>query len=732
MKADKFDNITLSDWLSFSPYDFNRNLKRYLDYNDFKEIRIVPQSYIQELSKLKIAIDKGSNYKKKFYIVSGYSGSGKTTFIHWCKEELEKENYWFDIINLISTPTYLRDENSIITRSTIKSNIELLNNNNILLKIIDSRDSFVDYFSKEDIKKIEAIVDIPNRSNWELNEYLRSLSIEQNLFLYVFSHLYNIINENNSEKKSYIFCLDNLDELNYKYLTSELWKEINTLSSTLTQIGEDLELDFDFQKQLTFILVFREANLGCICAQRNDLIRKFIGHSRLIYPENGKDIISKRLKVYKEAKQDANEILSLAELIIDSDSTFSESRLCPLFNYDIRKLSEALINMKAPENKQLLDFPIDAYNKIESGYKYIKRGILFNCIIKYLSIESFFDKLSPREKRDKDISYANTKRMMLIVFSNLSYPTGFKSDNNELNQQKPEPFSIVKGFEPLMNIIEPEEYCKSLNELLDLNTSSKTHLITIYGKTFAPSGNKYYFDFKKEVEILKKFKKNKGSLQQLSEEEQNIITSVNISLNATAFIYLKYILSHFEYMSTCKTGNRKNTKALTLLNYINSSTKNWMFIEQIEKVYKAAEGQCNNIINFYNERIKPLYPNIDQFKKSELTFKGGGWDGFYALHIFRTISCHITYIDTFRVYLYNHFDEYIEPIIESCSYSIELNTKEDINNALMGQIKKYIDLHFLFLDDNDILKVGEKLKIQYKEALKNPEKHVTTNIKEQD
>ena len=84
------------------------------------------------------------------------------------------------------------------------------------------------------------------------------------------------------------------------------------------------------------------------------------------------------------------------------------------------------------------------------------------------------------------------------------------------------------------------------------------------------------------------------------------------------------------------------------------------------------------------------------------------------------------------MYLYNHFDEYIEPIIESCSYSIELNTKEDINNALMGQIKKYIDLHFLFLDDNDILKVGEKLKIQYKEALKNPEKHVTTNIKEQD
>lgn len=730
MEANKLNSITLSDWLSYSPYDFNRNLKRYLDINDFKEIRIIPQSYATELNKLRISIDPESNYKRKFYIVSGYSGSGKTTFIHWCKEEFENEGYWFDIINLIATPTNPRDEYDIITRSTIKSNMELLGDNSILKLIEQEKTVFFDYFKPEDIIKIQEYLRKIQTSKYDLHEFLYSLSVEQNLFLYIFAQLYNIINNREHKKKSYIFCLDNLDELNYKYLTSDLWKEINTLSHTLTQIGEELELDFDFQKQMTFILVFREANLGCICAQRNDLIRKFIGHSRLIYPENGRDIISKRLRVYKEAKQDNNEILSLAELIIDSDATFSESRLFPLFNYDIRKLSEALINLKSPEHKHILDFSVDTYKKIETTYKYIQRGILFNCIIKYLSIESFFDKLSPKEKRDKDMSYANTKRMMLIVFSNLSYPTGFKSDNNELNQQKPEPFSIVKGFEPLMNIIEPEEYCRSLNELLDLNTSSKTHLITIYGKTFEPSGNKYYFDFKKEVEILKDFKEKKGSLQNLSAEDQSLITSINISLNATAFIYLKYILSHFEYMSTCKTGNKKNTKALTLLNYINSSTKNWMFIEQIEKVYKVAEGQCHNIFNFYTKKIKPLYPNIDQFKKSPLTFKGGGWDGFYALHIFRTISCHITYIDTFRVYLYRHYDEYIAPVLESTNYSIELNNKETINNALMEQIKKYIDLHSLFSDDEDILKVGKKLEAQYEEALKKPETFVTTNIKE--
>lgn len=726
MQAEKLNNITLSDWLSYSPYDFNRSLRRYLDINDFKEIRTTPESYYSELEKLRKALDPKSNLFKRFYIVSGYSGSGKTTFVHWCKEVLENEDYWFDIINLIAFPINPIDGDNMITRSIIRNNIELLKDDKILTLISEKGIIFYDYFKKTDREKIDSYLDTKKKNETNLLDFLYSLSVEQNWFLYIFSKMYNIIKSGESRKKSYVFCFDNLDELDYKYLTSDLWKQIITLNTILDQIGEDLNLDFDFQKNLTFILVFREANLGCICAQRNDLQGKFIEQSRLIYPENGKDIILKRLEVYKELKKENDEILSVAEIILNSDPYFSTNRVLPLFNYDIRKLSEALITLKASSNNELLNFSVPLYKKLEKEYIYIQRGILYNCIIKYLSSECFFDKLTSKDKKDKEKPYANIKRMMLIVFSNLSYPTGFKSDKKELNQQKPEPFSIIRGFEPLMDIIDPEEYCTGINELLDLNSSSKTHLITVYGKYYQRSGDKYYFDFTEEVRILKRFQNNGGSLHKLSSKDQETISSVSISLNATAFIYLKYILSHFEYMSTCKVNGKNGVKALAQLNYINPNSKNWAFIEQIDRVYKTTDTQCNNIINFYKTKIKSKYPDIETFKNSPLTFKGGGWDGFYALHFFRTISCHITYIDVFRLYINRHFDEYIAPILETNS-NIELNSKQAINDALLKYIKCYIDLHSLFDDDNDIQKVGEKLRKNYAEALNCPNVSITTD-----
>ena len=96
------NKLSFMQFLLFSPYSrtysFPVSVKNGTEL--FQRIRVVPKEFEDEAEALKKVISS-PDILERFYILSGYSGNGKTTFLHWFKEKIEQENCYFEIINLI-------------------------------------------------------------------------------------------------------------------------------------------------------------------------------------------------------------------------------------------------------------------------------------------------------------------------------------------------------------------------------------------------------------------------------------------------------------------------------------------------------------------------------------------------------------------------------------------------------------------------------------------------------
>lgn len=721
----KKNHISFKDALTYNKYDNVEKRPKYFKDFDFRTIRIVPREFHDEKIHLKNIINPSGNYRREFYILSGYSGNGKTTFIHWFKEEVEKENFWFEVTNLIEHAHGTADDFVLVSRSIIHKYKNVLFKKETLKFMYDNRRFVRDCINNNiltgivyELQKEDVIIDIDKSL-----DFLDQLDFKELLIAYVIDKIFDFKTKKYSKFKSFTFCFDNLDELRFEYLTPKMWNAILNLSSNLRYIIQNTNLTFD-EKKIKFILVFREANIACGMAQINDRLSGETSTKRFIYTTIAKDIIEKRLKLVTRSYDDEDKrIKDLIEIVINEK--ILGYNILPLFNYDYRKLINALLDCIQPESKdgslfRLFDYTKTKYDSIpHEDYKNLKRGILINTFIRYFARENYLSKLAPIREKNKEKAHCNLTRLMLTVFSSISFPDGFPIREKELAEIKPSPFSLLAAYKECKIFLPtPIAFFELLCPLIDLGKSSWAHLITVYNKQPKRENDTYVFDFSKEIKIIEK--KEKG---EITEKEKKYLDELSISLNSSAYIYLRHILPHFEYISGYKVSSGTDwysLKPLILMTeitiekyFVNGETRYtpcWEFQNQIKEVYEHVETYTHNNDKYFSEKLTALYDRKLDFcqKRNKLVFKGdfvnidsfethdpivAEDDKLYKFFISRLITTHIDYIESFRHYITNEGYIFLEEQIKRTDKVTPILTgKDDIHKFILSYIKKYIDL----------------------------------------
>lgn len=719
MKSTKqLDDLTIQDILLYSPYDNQYRLRTKLSPGDFKRIRIIPAIYLEEKVNLLNIINPASNYQKEFFILSGYSGNGKTTFLYWFKEEVEKEGYFFDIINLIDNGQGIQNDEGLLKNCLLDRFIQI-ELNLLTLKYIEGNQTFfLKFFEQDIISDLVKLSQKPSVDNFSLTLIAKKMDFSQLLIFFLFDQINSFITKPQfDDKKSFIFCFDNLDELNLEYLTPVMWKNILEISSKLNTILEVLKIDFEFTKKIKLILVFREAAIACSSAELNDRLMAKTEYKRFIYTNIGREIIKKRMDLVPKYKNDEDKQLRGLLEVICNDEYFTNDILLPLFNYDYRKLSQALLAMAQPvrinltDDARILDLDFEEYANIPKDFIFGKRGILMNGFIRYFAEANYLDKLAPIRTLDTNASYCNPVRLILTVFTNLSFPYGFPNDKRELAEIMPHEFSLLDAYTPFKDLIPINQFFDILNSLININKSSWAHLITVYGKEPVRNISSFYFDFSEEINIINQYFSNGGKF---AFGHSEAINRISLSLNASSYVYLRHILSHFEYISGYKTKTKSacanSLKPLFQLigveycgeNEMGNKLPVWQFELKIKNVFEHVKTYMKNNENYFNDTIKREFNwSKEDYCKSDYVFKGENKDNtigmnhiMFSFYCTRMITTHIEYLENFRHYITSTGFQQIERKMDlgSIKQTITLNDRNKIHSFILEYIGKYIQL----------------------------------------
>jgi len=710
----------LQHFLFFSPYDSEYAYSQTLDVDKFKKIRVIPNDFLEEEVRLEKIINPQTI--GRFFILSGYSGNGKTTFVHWFKERIEPKNYYFEIINLIQKGYGVEKKEALMLSCLKEALSKRLIDKAVIYKISNNRAYFSTIFKREQLSEICRISSNANFDTAEAHYLLNTLNFKQVLILFLLHRIIHFCkDEELKHKQSYTFCFDNLDELELEYLTPDMWETILNVSQLMPEIITASEINFEFALKIKFVLVFREANIAVASAQLHDRLVPLTKNRRFILtPFIGKDIIQNRIREYNEydCSEYDKKIIKLLKIIIDERIT--DYIILPLFNYDYRRFITATLDMIEDNFIDLADIN---YNAIPHDFKYGKRGILVNAYVKYLAKYNYLNRLAPPRELDKKHSYCNAVRLMLNVFSNLSYDkVEFTKDESkrEFHEAKPNEFPLIKAYDLCKIIIPVSEFFDKIMELVDINKSSWAHLITIYGKEPIREGKEYTFDFTFEKDILKRIENKEF----ITDNEKHKIDNILFSLNASAYIYLRHLLPHFEYMSAYKAGKNDNTKPLFQLTEFKLNERKWEFQIQLEDVFKHIETYCANIEKHFQETFvkKTTITSNELFLRSKYVFKGdiNRKSNQYpaSLYMTRLITSHIGYIEAFRHYITGLGFEKIEKNLEKLPEELKkfaIKTKEEIHNYILKIIEKYLN-ELEDLQDPTQTKIQADLKDRLEQA----------------
>jgi hypothetical protein len=730
-----FSQLSLKELFFYTPYDHLYDHKSILTEDDFINQLRIENSYDDLKKNLVQSIRNDA-----FTFLCGYTGNGKTTFIHWFKEQIK--DYTVDIINVIKNGVGFDLEITLVETCLVdelwdRLDVEVFkiirsNRNNIFFRYFDAKllDRITNYcqrYDREDKpKNIELFYYIFEDNSGTKNSY------SQKLMLYLLNAIVPQLEtaENPNSIKPYLLCFDNLDELKIEHLSGDVWE--NTLDATfkLNSIFFELKKDFNYTLKTSLLLVFREANWAVGAAQANDRLSHITAQMHFFCVNNGLEIIRKRIKVYADAhnEEDNNDkrILELAEIIFKDEVLINE-RLMPLFNYDYRQFVDALVRITAPIFISGKEYRL--FNMTEKQYdafpkdKFIngKRGILMHAFIRHLSNDNFLNRIAPRTDIHDTRGHCNFARMFLTVLCNLAFGNKAEEQRNERAEAMPAPVPLMEIYKYCKNIMTPGEFFDTINSLIDINRSSWTHLITLYNKEPVQfNKNEYTFDFSAEKKNL-----DKGNMT-------GDLRKIAVSPNASAYIYLRYIITHFEYIAAHKASSSNSIydyKPLFLCTNTNITTVKWEFEETIETVYGIVKAYSARTEKFFNEVfIDRLEYDHKKYCRpdSVYIFKGDYHNGskkkwHYPFYMTRLLTTHIRYLDDFRRYINEHYYKEMETTLKTIDNKIARNFKNraGINSFILEYIGKYIKL---LEDIPDPSKEGidEKLRIQWEQAKDNP------------
>jgi hypothetical protein len=737
-------NILPIDVVLYSPYNISLRKKDFLTEDEFFTTLFI------EISKFKDEKDRFKKYlsdgegRVPIAILSGYSGSGKTTFINWLRRSMIGEGHFFKILNVNDTPKHNSYDSKLLA-ATIEGDLQslLLNKCSSLAYILEHYDKFIIHFENFIIPLDKPIINETAGEQWrettvmdEVEECYEILKIEQNskkvkvnaikrltsklnfrhlLLIYILEYI--LIFDENDDKHSYIFCFDNIDQLKYEYLSLRFWDDFYSVWKILQTIAneeEEYKVKFDFENKFKFLIVLRESNLS-LTYSMNPQLRKNLNFSmktrRCILSGEIKDILNKRISfIYEhiESERKTNNLTNLLG-ILDGQKyrEFAKGCLLPLFNYDYRHFFTTIDSITDNDNEQqhfIIDhIALDVIKSIgrESISTNLSKGIILLPIIAG-SCKNQFLKLIPSKSNG-----CRLPRLILTVLFNLTYPNGLSDDLKFKENIEPGRVSIRELFKIFCTAYTVKEFLENLRKLCYFNEDSWAHLVSFYNVRYNSENELVFSDYISN--LLTNYKENGDD----DVTEFDYEKDVYLHFNASAYAYLRYIITHFEYFSFLATyqSSKVENKPLAILAFeisYNKENETWeyAFEHRIKNVLQVVATYKKLIdSDFSQNRFKAMTER--EYTKSDFCF--GESSANREFYMTRVVTTHIRYIDDFRKFIYcgSSFDSYYK----TKSNLSNLKNKMQINKYLITVIIEYLDILATGVIDPTIVATSNRLRV---------------------
>lgn len=710
---------TFKDILLHSPYE--KLLEYGLSELEFRQFLLVRNT---EYKKIADNILKGfeiNDNNKTFYFLKGFSGCGKTTFVRWFIKEIIDNG---DMIPNNSN-IYREHINLSFTGNSDKRYFE-----NEIIAIIGRK--FKNYkptfiFIEDNFDNISSIL----QGIKPKYKYLTDLTTAQEgsiLFDDAFENLLNdlpvrtliticllqkLIISKEKEKDLCFFCIDNLDSLEYSYLIEDFWQDFFYAYNKLVEIRLSMNWDFDIKKKLKILFVLREHNYNLIKANFNkhasDILRPLTSDPFSIVQPDLREILEKRANFAISKGIDVNSnILKLVRIILEEDERYRDKFYLPLFNYDLRKVNQKIIEIATNESLMHFTFDFDRYNYLYNNKQFRNgaRGIIIHGFLKTLfgvgmeekyPIDPIFSDYDLMEDSE-NVPFCSYCRLLITLIYNLTLPDTKKINKNldDLHQITKEYFTLDKLIANLRiypkqkdSIIPYKNVFHWLNNFYNLNPESITHLINISDKTI---NRNRQFSFDNEL--------NEARTLEFDELETSSLHKVQVRINPSGVVYLRYLIPHFEFLAAYRYWQgekfiKDKFKPLYLSTDFSAQEMKYEFETLLEDVYQVVERKKRRNDKFLEEKIlkNSVLNSMNKYLSSKyiVHFKDTSSSQLYSSRI---ISTHLRYIEFFRKLLLED-DNFKKQVNENRKiYTSNSKSLSEINNFIINIQKKYVDLYF--------------------------------------
>lgn len=739
-------------------------------YDKFTRFEISPEEFMEHIHHVsdeyaelgKEFIDQFSvkDGNKIFFFLTGFPGVGKTTFINWLISQIKTNNNQYFKAN---TSNILTEYINLSFETTSKSNYFEASISSVIKKrfntykdafkfILDNRTKFEKEFSEFIGKKkiITKLVQLDQGNpddedelidNW--NSFIENLSSHSLILLCLLEKTLKI----NSDTERYcFFCVDNLDALSYDYLISGFWSDYFKSFGDVLYISEKMNWP-SVRYRFKIVFILRQYNYNLIRENINphaiSVMDPFIYNNKYFIQKNIKKILEKRKQYALNKKIDINKsTISLIDVILSEDSIYRDKVYLPLFNYDIRKINQKIVEISTTTNIIDFTFDKDEYNKLYYSNKTDKhphrngaRGIIIHSFIKALfaSEEKYpIDPIFDDDGSNGSQPFCSYCRMLMTVMFNLSYASHKRLDKDlsKIDSIKPDSFSLdrliinLRIFENKNTVIPYENIFDWLKKFYSLKNKVFTHLIELSNKNESnlndspknPLGS--ILNFENEFQIAK----NTDSTNLSS----TILREIKIRINPSGVIYLRYLVTHFEFMSSYTYWrNEEYTnkfKPLFLSIAFNKNNRQYEFEKLLIDVLSVVIRKKQGNDSFLKQKIfvgDSKLKTITDYLNSILTIHFDQSPN--QLYSSRMIATHLSYIESFRNYL-NTNELMVSRIVKNHK-DYKGKSLDEINVFILKDIElMYINLCIntsIYLIDESVYSIMKKWNEKINELLIN-------------
>lgn len=685
------NKIVRRDLLRFSPYDN----KTEQNYPVEKYPQESPEDYFWNhifvdyppVCNLKIkdfwkAVTDSSINTILFY---GYSGTGKTTFLHYIDRKYKTKYSDFfdsDFVNLIRKPGST-SSNSLMN-SLLNHKIEENLTEEVVEQFISYYDRYVDDESNNDR---EWPSDFLKDTNYDYTgvfiNFLTKCSfkfskqnvqklcdsikiISEKIAFYVICF---IINKCIKKNKLSVVYFDNLDELDQIHLSQLLDDDLHTAYSKAQSFFDCFVPDYDFTTMCTFVKSIRNTNNTFRNrSQLNDRCRLTLKEIRFDCVPDSYEIIKKR-----SLKKDGG-VLQLIKM----EKVFLKNDISKLYNFDIRAILFSIGDVFSMAASTILHRII-----VDNDCKVVGRG----CIL-FRTLQARNNVTDPPFLLDATeairLKYCDVLRLALTVLSNMS--NGTKSNQLNKNEKTTQIQSVS-----LVDFTERMEFWYG----------ASISIKDLYRKVFVSSSHNYSMPATLSGTEIEQFIRanSKTDLADISDfcaelylSNRSKLDGVRITVHPLCEVYVDKVFIHFEYFNCLSlldneidaSDKEPHCSLLECQSMEEAASCMERVFQTTLKIIKIADDnfcqKCNTSKNcVHGKNSKNCKLIVKDMSDNNLLIKN-------TLYASRVITSHINYLDAYRKYIWK-----IEESPDNNAIKTQLKPNL-LKEIVLKYIKKYVKL----------------------------------------